>query len=349
LDLSDNAFGPNGARHILEYLSNVTTLEVLKLHNNGLGSGGAAIISEALTKSAKKCEEGSGSKLRVFICGRNRLENGAENIAAALSLHPQMEEIVIPQNGIRPIHIAKVVKTLTACTKLQVLDLEDNTLDEEGGCALAESLKSWPQLKVLNIGDCYLCKTGGQAVISALTSGFESLEKINLVYNEMGTAEAALIPDMLRNKVNLKSIQLNGNEFEEDGPEANAIRRVLLDLDKEDALDELDDMQVDEEDEETADEESEDEPPAVKAKPEVDDLTAGMKNVNITENDDEDQTEGEDSPTSIHKLQKGTKFVQHNIREDSTLGQLNEFCSVRVLEEDQTDKTWLERTMDHFE
>jgi len=45
LDLSDNAFGPNGMKGLTKLLQSPScfTLEVLRLHNNGLGTTGGKV------------------------------------------------------------------------------------------------------------------------------------------------------------------------------------------------------------------------------------------------------------------------------------------------------------------
>lgn len=45
LDLSDNAFGPNGMKGLMKFLSSEScyALKTLKLHNNGLGPTGGKV------------------------------------------------------------------------------------------------------------------------------------------------------------------------------------------------------------------------------------------------------------------------------------------------------------------
>ena len=90
LDLSDNAFGPDGVKGIKKLLMSESCykLTVLKLNNNGLGIGGGKLLSEAFIK----CHElssltGSPFALKVFISGRNRLEDeGAKALSKAFKI-----------------------------------------------------------------------------------------------------------------------------------------------------------------------------------------------------------------------------------------------------------------------
>lgn len=85
LDLSDNAFGPIGVEGLAALLrsSSCYALEELRLNNNGLGITGGKLLASALLdcyNCSKK--EGKPLALKVFIAGRNRLENeGAKALA----------------------------------------------------------------------------------------------------------------------------------------------------------------------------------------------------------------------------------------------------------------------------
>ena len=57
LDLSDNAFGPNGVKGIVDLLSSKTcyTLQELRLNNNGLGTTGGKVYK---SQSQNYCFQG---------------------------------------------------------------------------------------------------------------------------------------------------------------------------------------------------------------------------------------------------------------------------------------------------
>ena len=86
------------------FLANCTSLEELRLNNNGLGPEGGKIIANGLKENRRKSQAaGKASVLRRVTIGRNRLENGsAVNLAEAFSLHENLEDVAFFQNGIRP-------------------------------------------------------------------------------------------------------------------------------------------------------------------------------------------------------------------------------------------------------
>lgn len=90
LDLSDNAFGPDGVRGFEALLKSSAcfTLHELKLNNCGMGIGGGKILAAALTECHRKSSaQGKPLALKVFVAGRNRLENdGATALAEAFGV-----------------------------------------------------------------------------------------------------------------------------------------------------------------------------------------------------------------------------------------------------------------------
>ena len=122
LDLSDNAFGPIGAKELEPFLSSAACerLRILLLNNNGLGIQGGTLLAQALPLLPD---------LQILVCGRNRLENDASiRIGASLSLVTNLIELEMPQNGIRAEGISALSEAIRANEKLQVLNLNDNII-----------------------------------------------------------------------------------------------------------------------------------------------------------------------------------------------------------------------------
>ncbi|KAI9605365.1 hypothetical protein KEM48_002305 [Puccinia striiformis f. sp. tritici PST-130] len=141
VDLSDNAFG-----------------EELRLANNGLGPAGATVIADALYQLGIKAKEaGQASRLRKIVCGRNRCENGSTNAwGKAFQVHPELIEVRLFQNDIRNDGWDPIMSGLSHCSKLQILNMWDNTATEKGSKAVANALLHLSDLRELNLGDCLL-------------------------------------------------------------------------------------------------------------------------------------------------------------------------------------------------
>jgi len=173
------------------------------------------------------------------------------------------------QNGIRQEGIVALLRDgLSHCTKLEVLDLQDNTFTALGSKALADAVGKWTSLIELGVGDCLLSARGGVMLADALKKGQNSaIEILRLQYNEIdakgvkGLAEAAKSKSALPK---LRRVELNGNKFSEDDSSIIEMKEVLdarreeagVEEDEEDedwGIDELDDLEEDDEDEEEDD------------------------------------------------------------------------------------------------
>lgn len=149
LDLSDNALGPNGMVGLEDLLRSKVcyTLQELRLNNCGLGIGGGQMLSKALLDCHRtSTAAGTPLKLKVFITGRNRLENdGAKAIAKIFSTLKTLEEIAMPQNSIYHDGIAALAEGFKQNPNLKILNLNDNTVTSKGAAHLAEAFSFTPQ------------------------------------------------------------------------------------------------------------------------------------------------------------------------------------------------------------
>jgi Ran GTPase-activating protein 1 len=93
LDLSHNAFGPDGVKSFQDFLSKCPTLRILNVTNCGLGPKGGQMIAEAIEKNPHM-------KLREFYASRDRLEQeGLEALSKVFSKQQCLEKIEVYQNG----------------------------------------------------------------------------------------------------------------------------------------------------------------------------------------------------------------------------------------------------------
>ncbi|KAJ3072759.1 hypothetical protein HDU98_002974 [Podochytrium sp. JEL0797] len=257
IDLSDNAFGPIGAAPIRRLFIENRSITTLKLNNNE----GGRLIATSLVDAAKATTEKLLTNMHTIIMGRNRLETVAARHFAdlALPILPNLKELRMPQNGIRPEGIQVLIESLTKnCPLLEVLDLQDNTFTKPGSKSLARALPSW-HLRHLNIGDCLLGKSGSKTFMKSLHPPCApKLETLIFTFNEMDLEGAKLVPGMLANKVKLHTLWLNGNVFDAEEEVVDLIRGVMRGHGHVDGLDELEDMEEvdsDAEEEEESEEE----------------------------------------------------------------------------------------------
>ncbi|XP_008210993.1 ran GTPase-activating protein 1 [Nasonia vitripennis] len=273
LDLSDNAFGPIGVKGLADLLrsSSCYTLKELRLNNNGLGITGGKMLAKALmdchNNSMRDTSKPFG--LKVFIAGRNRLENeGATALAEVFRTLTSLEEVVMPQNGIYHVGISALANGLSVNQGLRILNLNDNTVGPKGAQALADVLHNFSCLERLNLGDCLL-KTRGAVVLAdalGINGNHPSLTELNLSFNEIKIRGAGSIADAMADKTQLTTLILDGNAFGEEG--RAILVETLKNSDRIESLGTLDEDEDDDEDE--SEDEDEDESENNETKSEVD-------------------------------------------------------------------------------
>ncbi|KFQ35111.1 Ran GTPase-activating protein 1, partial [Mesitornis unicolor] len=223
LDLSDNAFGPDGVRGFEALLKSPAcyTLQELKLNNCGMGIGGGKILAAALKESHRKSSaQGQTLALKMFVAGRNRLENdGATALAEAFGIIGTLEEVHMPQNGINHPGITALAQAFAINPLLKVINLNDNTFTEKGAVAMAETLKTLRQIEVINFGDCLVRSKGAVAIADAVKEGLHKLKELNLSFCEIKRDAALTVAEAIEDKAELEKLDLNGNCLGEEGCE----------------------------------------------------------------------------------------------------------------------------------
>ncbi|XP_049627536.1 ran GTPase-activating protein 1 [Suncus etruscus] len=261
LDLSDNAFGPDGVRGFEALLKSPAcfTLRELRLNNCGMGIGGGKILAAALTECYRKSNaQGQPLALKVFVAGRNRLENdGATALAEAFGIIGTLEEVHMPQNGINHPGVTALAQAFAMSPLLRVINLNDNTFTEKGAVAMAKTLKVLRQVELINFGDCLVRSRGAMAIAEAVRGGLPKLKELNLSFCEIKKDAALVVAEAVADKASLEKLDLNGNMLGDEGCEQ--LQEVLQSFDMAGVLASLSDDEGDEEEEEDDDEEEEEE------------------------------------------------------------------------------------------
>ncbi|KAK6172378.1 hypothetical protein SNE40_016040 [Patella caerulea] len=284
LDLSDNAFGPNAMNGLVDFLPSKScyTLQVLKLNNNGLGITGGKMLAKCLTECYENSlSTGKPLALKVFVSGRNRLENeGTKALSQVFEKLGTLENISMPQNGINPPGISALADALKTNTSLKILNLNDNTLTEKGAKLIAQVLPKLENLEVINFGDCLIRNAGAVEIAKVLNENNNKLKELILSGNEIRQAGANSIIESMEKKEHLEKIDLDANQFGEEG--CAVIKGLFEAMNKEDILASLSDDEgsEDEDDDGEEDEEEEEEE---------------------EEDDDEDEDEIQESEIQINK------------------------------------------------
>ncbi|XP_018862307.2 ran GTPase-activating protein 1 isoform X2 [Parus major] len=261
LDLSDNAFGPDGVRGFEALLKSPAcyTLQELKLNNCGMGIGGGKILAAALKECHRKSSaQGKPLALKIFVAGRNRLENdGATALAEAFGIIGTLEEVHMPQNGINHPGITALAQAFAINPLLKVINLNDNTFTEKGAVAMAETLKALRQIEVINFGDCLVRSKGAVAIADAVKEGLHKLKELNLSFCEIKRDAALTVAEAIEDKTELEKLDLNGNCLGEEVCEQ--LHEILEGFNMASVLGSLSDDEGEEDEEEEEEDEEEEE------------------------------------------------------------------------------------------
>ena len=235
VNLSDNAFGGRSVDPIVPFLSKNPSFQIFRLNNNGLGPEGGTVIADALRDNAavrKAIPTEKRSNLRIFVCGRNRLEDGSASAwAEAFAAHGTLVEVRMPQNGIRMTGSATLAEGLAKNAGLELLDLQDNTLAQPGDQAFANALPSWPDLHTLNFSDCVLSEEGEiPQVIEALAKGSNPrLRTLQLQNDNLENGTVAVLAHAIGTHLKaVTRIEFQENDADEDDAGIETLRENLI-------------------------------------------------------------------------------------------------------------------------
>jgi Ran GTPase-activating protein 1 len=312
LDLSDNAFGPNGMVGLTGFLRSAScfSLRELRLNNNGLGIQGGKMLAESLLAChTSSVTAGHPIALRVFVSGRGRLEDeGAAALALAFKAMKSLEEVHMPQNGINHKGITALADAFSVNTSLRHINLSDNTFTAKGSESMAKALPHLSNLEVINFDDCLIRTDGAKALAKALANNNQQLQTLKLSGNEISKQGAEAVVKAVCNKVHIEELDLNCNQLGAAGIES--IRNLLKSADKLDMLRSLsDDEGTEDEDDNDDDEDDDDDDDEDVNDHKCDNEAEGNdKNENETEPDNEEDSES----VVVHELEiRGEAITIH--------------------------------------
>uniref|UniRef100_A0A3Q1ML29 Ran GTPase-activating protein 1 n=2 Tax=Bos taurus TaxID=9913 RepID=A0A3Q1ML29_BOVIN len=227
LDLSDNAFGPDGVRGFEALLKSSAcfTLHELKLNNCGMGIGGGKII---------------GTLEEVHMPQNGINHPGVTALAQAFAINPLLRVINLNDNTFTEKGAVAMAKTLKTLRQVEVINFGDCLVRSKGAIAIADAIHGGlPKLKELNLSFGEIKREAALSVAEAVADKTE-LEKLDLNGNMLGEEGCEQLQEVL------------------EGFNMAAVLASLSDDEGEDDEDE-DEEEEEEEEEEEGEEEEEDE------------------------------------------------------------------------------------------
>jgi len=207
LDLSDNALGLKGVNSCSALLRGQENLEALRMNNDG-------IAAEAAEKLVEILLERQPTKLKLVHCVNNLLNNGgAKALAKLLAASPDIEDIFFSATRFGVEGGLALSESLLFASKLQHVNLSDNTFSGKAAPVLAQALQKQTKLRTLVLNFTGL----GDAGVKELASKLESavLETLDLSGNDITSQGAHHVVKLV--KPSLIKLHLDDNELESSG------------------------------------------------------------------------------------------------------------------------------------
>ena len=178
--------------------------------------------------SVTECEFGADSarQLSLAISGFNKslkcvsltyndMEGRLADIITALSIHPQLDELDLIGMSIGRSECT-ALSTLLRCTttQLQILNLRDNNIDDEGVEVLVNAANG---LQELDLSYNRITIQGWKAVSTLLEGPDSKLKTLNIANNDVGDEAALVFANALVNNSALKTLNLKSCSISAEG------------------------------------------------------------------------------------------------------------------------------------
>ena len=206
LDLCKQVIGPQGVAPLLDSMRGNTHIERLLLGNNVIGDSGGPLIAEFIRSGQ--------SPLNVwYIAGNNFSATGVKPICEALHNDSQVRALWLKRNPLKSEAMIHMGELMRVNTRIEVLDLLNCGLLDEGVRLLFESLAHNTTLKHLYLSANGISPTGLAHIASYLSTGKSSLETLFLGGNRIGDEGARILSQGLTHDKKLVRLNLTSSRI----------------------------------------------------------------------------------------------------------------------------------------
>ena len=208
LDLSFNHLGSKSADDIAIAIGNNFLLQQLWLDGNDLMTSGVVIIARALKTL---------SSLRILsLCSNEITDDAAEEISNVITSNVLLVDLLLGNNQLKTTGVNKIAVALSKVLTLRKLDLFNNHITPDVGEDLAATLSSCTNLQQLFLSNNML-GTEGTIKIAYALKHINSLQVLTLSNNNITKFAADVLVDVLKNNFCLKIVLIGGNKIQTTG------------------------------------------------------------------------------------------------------------------------------------
>ena len=196
--MAHNSIGNHGVTLISKALESRTKVERLCLDMCDIGVDGVKALSKAFE---------AGAQVSCLDLSFNNIGHVGTTMLAKMLSVANLRILVLNVCGIGMRGLASLAEALKACTKLENLDLTDESIGNWGAGKLAKALPKG-NLKYLNISGNKIGVIGVRWLAGALRAGW-NLTRLDLSSNSIGDIGAKLFSEALCSKNGLKDLLLS--------------------------------------------------------------------------------------------------------------------------------------------
>jgi Ran GTPase-activating protein (RanGAP) involved in mRNA processing and transport len=138
-----NGGNNDGFKHLCTSFAECTSLEVLNLSFNSLGTEGAKSLAEALPKML--------SLKKLIVPGNHLMAAGASHIAGALHSCGRLEHVDLGGNMIGDAGAHPLGEALPKCLRLRIFELANNRIGDTGVLSIGVALKECKNLESFDL------------------------------------------------------------------------------------------------------------------------------------------------------------------------------------------------------
>ncbi|XP_033962979.1 ran GTPase-activating protein 1b isoform X2 [Pseudochaenichthys georgianus] len=203
LDLSDNAFGPDGVKGVEQLLKSPSchSLKELRLNNCGVGIGGGKLM---------------GSLEEVHMPQNGINHAGVMALASAMRHNPDLRVLNLNDNTFTKRGTIAMAQALRHLRNVQVINFGDCLVRSEGAIALAAVLREGlPVLKEINLSFGEITEAAALVVAQAVRDK-PDMEKVDLNGNCLGEEGCDALREAMEKGDMLGSLSDDEGEPEED-------------------------------------------------------------------------------------------------------------------------------------
>ena len=204
LDLSYNNIGSQSADGIAAVIDNNPLMNQLWLDGNDLHSTGTITICNALRKIRR---------LSILsLCNNGITDDAADELSAVITQNILLEDLLLSNNQLHSTGIKIIAESLSKLIKLRKLDLFNNDIGKEGASSLAIVIQNSTSLQDLFLSSNNLETSGALEICNAL-SHINSLHVLTLSNNNISDEVTSQLIEVLNNS-HLYALLIGGNGLE---------------------------------------------------------------------------------------------------------------------------------------